>query len=236
MSVYNQYLPDQSAIRVLSGEAGLTADIKLEPKAADGYVKLQTKRLRSRINDQEISGEVTADVKLAGGVPKKMEFDISGSTLSLEKVNVTGKQENFEDESWHARLDLLNGYAVWKKPTRVKADLSVTMNDTRPLAAILSNQRGKHGWLENALTVDDVHGQAQITVTREQIVISHALAESDDIDVGAKGIIDARTREGVFYVRFKKMDGLLKIKDGNRNFDILNAREKFEEYSTDNEK
>jgi len=236
MSVYNQYLPDQSAIRLLGGEAGLTADIELEPEAADGYVKLQTKRLRSRINDQEISGELTADVKLAGGVPKKMEFDISGSTLSLDNVSVAGKQKNFEDESWHARLDLRNGYAEWNKPTRVAVDAAVTMNDTRPLAAILSNQRGKHGWLEKVLTVDDVHGQAQMIVAQKRIVISRAFAESDDIDVGAKGIIDARTREGVFYVRFKKMAGILKIRDGDRNFDILNARKKFDAYSNDNEK
>ena len=192
--------------------------------------------MRSRVNDQEISGELTADVKIVGGVPKKMEFDISGSTLSLDKVGIAGKQENFEDQSWHARLDIHDGSAVWKKPTRVKIDASVTMSDTRPLAAILSNQRGSHGWLEKVLTVDDVHGQARMTVAQEQIIISHALVESDNIDVGAKGIIQNRTRDGVFYLRYKKLDGILKIKDGDRNFDVLGAREKFDGYSTDNEK
>jgi hypothetical protein len=46
------------------------------------------------------AGELTADLKLTGRVPKNMDFDISGSSLVLDKVRVAGGQENFQQPDW----------------------------------------------------------------------------------------------------------------------------------------
>jgi hypothetical protein len=231
MSVYNRYLPPQSPFAFLGGKADLSAEINLKPKTAVGFVKLKTKGMRSRIDEQNILGELTADIKLVGGVPQNMDFDISGSSLVLDRVRIAGEQKTFEQADWHARFDLKKGRAVWTKPTRIEVEAGIKMTDTRPMVAIMSNQRGKHGWLEKILTVEEVEGEVRMNMTQDQIVIPYAFAGSDDIDVGAKGIINALTRDGVFYVRFKKLHGILKIRDDDRNFDILNARKKFNEYS-----
>jgi hypothetical protein len=231
MSVYNRYLPPQSPFAFLGGKADLSAEINLKPKTAVGFVKLKTKGMRSRIDEQNILGELTADIKLVGGVPQNMDFDISGSSLVLDRVRIAGEQKTFEQADWHARFDLKKGRAVWTKPTRIEVEAGIKMKDTRPMVAIMSNQRGKHGWLEKILTVEEVEGEVRMNMTQDQIVIPYAFAGSDDIDVGAKGIINALTRDGVFYVRFKKLHGILKIRDDDRNFDILNARKKFNEYS-----
>lgn len=65
-----------------------------------------------------------------------------------------------------------------------------------------------------------------------QSKIPYSFATSDKIDIGAKGVITADERSGVFYVRFGKLHGILKINDGKRNLDILNAREKFDEFDS----
>ena len=62
------------------------------------------------------------------------------------------------------------------------------------------------------------------------MVIPLAYASSEKIGVGAKGLINADDREGIFYVRFRKLDGILKMRNGKRNIDILKAREKFDQY------
>ncbi len=231
MSVYNRYLPAQSALQLLGGEAGLTAELSLTPASADGCVTLRANRLRSRVNDQEIAGELRADLKLSGGVPQKMAFDLSGSTISLDHVRVAGRQREFDQADWRARLDLHNGYAVWTQPTRVTIEAGVTMSDTRPLAAVMANQRGRYGWLEKIFTVADVRGQARLTITPDRIVVAHALAESDEIDLGAKGILDDRVQNGVIYVRYKRLHGMLRINAGSRRFHIRRARKKFDAYS-----
>ena len=66
---------------------------------------------------------------------------------------------------------------------------------------------------------------------QNRIVFPYAFAGSDEIDVGAKGIITEQTRDGVIFARYRKLKGLLKIRDGERNFDVLMPQQKFDTYS-----
>jgi hypothetical protein len=107
------------------------------------------------------------------------------------------------------------------------------MTNSKPVVAIIANQRGKHGWLEKALTIDDVDGEATMKMEQNRIIIPHAYVGSDKIDVGAKGVITADERDGVLYVRFRKLHGILKINNDERNIDVLKAREKFDRYDAE---
>ncbi len=107
------------------------------------------------------------------------------------------------------------------------------MADLKPVVAVIANQRGKHGWLEKALTIDDVNGEAVVNMAQDHIVVPYAFASSDKIDVGAKGVITADERNGMLYVRYRKLHGILKIINGKRNLDILKAREKFDQFNSE---
>jgi hypothetical protein len=232
MSVYNDYLPANSPLRLLEGQAELKADIKLERDTAGGFVRLTTQKLRSRLDEQELYGELEADITIQGGVPENMDFDISGSTITLDKVRVTGRENNYEGEDWRAHFVLEKGRAIWKKPVFVHADAAVEIKDSRPFVAMFSNHKGEHKWIEKMLTIENIQGNAEMTVENEQITIPYAFTSSDKIDAGAKGIINAEKAEGIFYARFRKLDAVLQIRDGKRNIDIIGARKKFDEYLT----
>lgn len=233
MSVYNDYLPANSPLRLLEGQAELKADIKLERDTAGGFVRLTTQKLRSRLDEQELHGELEADITIQGGIPENMEFDISGSTITLDQVKVAGPETKYEGEDWRAHFVLEKGHAIWKKPVFLHADAAVEIKDSRPFVAMFSNHKGEHKWIEKILTIENIQGNAEMTVENEQIIIPHAFTSSDKIDAGAKGIINAEKAEGIFYARFRKLDAILKIRDGKRNIDIIGARKKFNEYSTD---
>lgn len=233
MTVYNQYFPDDSPLQILNGEANLVADILLKNDDADGFIHLATEGMHARVDEQEVRAAMTADIKLVGGIPKNMDFDISGSTITLDEVNVVGGEKSFRDEDWNASFVLSKGQTVWKKPVQLDLEAEVEMSDSMPIVSMLANKRGKHGWLEKALTIDDVKGDIQMQVANQQVVVPYAFAGSDKIDVGAKAIINKDNRNGVVYVRFRKLHGILKVKDGDRNIDVLKAREKFDKYSTD---
>jgi hypothetical protein len=230
MTVYNQYLPKDSPLQLLGGEADLTADVHLEPESAGGFVKLKTKGLRSRLDDQKVSGELTLEIKLRDGVPSDMDFDISGSSLRLDRVKIVGGQQSFEGPDWSARFDLRKAHVVWKKPMRLEVVAGIRMKDSRPIVAMFANQRGKNRWLDKMLTVEEVRGKAELKVAANRALVPFALVGSDKIDVGAKGLVDGASREGMFYARFRKLHGILKVKGEEKNFDILGARETFDAY------
>jgi hypothetical protein len=233
MSVYNQYMPADSPMQFTGGKAELSSDIRMTPKSAKGYVKLGTTGLSATVDQQEVEGELTADITLIDGIPENMDFDISGSSITLDNVKVTGTEVSHDDEEWSAQFDLRKGHANWKKPIDLHLEADLQMTNSKPIVAIIANQRGKNGWLEKALTIDDVAGEANINVSHGNIIIPYAFVGSDKIDVGAKGVITADERNGVYYVRFRKLDAVLKMNNGNRNLDVWNARKTFDKYDSE---
>ena len=231
MSVYNQYFPEKLPLHLTGGEAALSADVHLEQASAGGYVRLETDGLTSRIDEQQLAAELAVDVNLAGGVPSNMEFDISGSSVRLDQVRVEGAAETFDETGWAARFDLDEGRVVWQRPLEFDVVATVSMRDSRPIVALFANHRGKHGWIEKLLTVEDIRGTAKLSAGSGNIRIPYAVVGSDKIDVGAKGLFDDASREGIFYARFRKLDGILKVRDEERDFDIFGAREKFDSYA-----
>jgi hypothetical protein len=233
MSVYNQYLPPHSPMEFTGGHANFSADIKMTPETANGFVKLRTTDISARVDQQDVSGELTADITLVDGVPENMDFDISGSSVTLDNVSVAGAEVSHDDENWSARFKLKKARVIWKKPINIQIEADLDMNDSKPIVAVIANQRGKHSWLEKALTIDDVNGEAFVNMEQDRIVIPYAFATSDKIDIGAKGVITADERNGVLYVRYRKLHGILKINDGKRNLDVFNARDKFDEFDSE---
>ena len=233
MSVYNQYLPKSSPIRILGGEADLELDIQLKPYDASGFIRLKTDGMTGLLDEQKISGNLSVDISLAGGIPANMDFDISGSSIVLDGVRVTGSEKNFRDEDWSVELDLTRARAVWKKPVQLDLDADLSMTDSMPMVSILANQRGEQDWLTQAMTVDDVQGTASLIIADDIIQIPHAFLSSDKIDVGAKAVIHEDARTGMVYVRYGILKALLETRDGKRNLDVINTEEQFRQYSTE---
>jgi hypothetical protein len=80
------------------------------------------------------------------------------------------------------------------------------------------------------LTIEDVNGTVALDFVNPRLIISTASMDSDNIELGAKAVIDKDQRNGVIYVHYKKLDIIVKIADGKRNIDLLRARRKFDEY------
>lgn len=230
MTTYNYYLPQQSPLLFSRGTADLKADIELKPENASGYVNLTTKDLQGQFDEQTLDAELTVDVKLSNGIPRDMKFDISGSSILLDKVKVAGVTEDFEQKDWRAKIDLTTAETVWRKPVSLHTDADIAIRDSRPVVALMSNQREKHGWLEKLLTIEDIQGVMQLDIKNNQMVIPYSFIDSDKISLGAKGFISKDHREGIFYVRFKALKALLKTRNGERNLDILKVQQTFNQY------
>ena len=78
--------------------------------------------------------------------------------------------------------------------------------------------------------IEDVKGVVRLDMAENRILIPKAFIDSEKIDIGAKAIIKDDLSDGVIYARYKKLDFVVKFKDGKRNIDLLHARGKFDEY------
>ena len=230
MSTFNHYLPPDSPFAFSSGTADLSVDLLLKQDDADGFVKLNAENIQALVGDQSISGDLLANILLVGGVPADMNFDISGSEISVDNIRVIGDNESFNQQNWSALLRLTRANTTWERPILLKTEADLTMTDSRPVVAILGNEKDSPQWVKNMLTVEDIQGTVNLEVADNQIMIPYAFMDSDNIDFGAKGTIDKAFNNGVIYARYKKLGIILKVTGGKKNFDLIRARGKFDAY------
>ena len=230
MSIFSSYLPADSPLQFTNGTAALSADILLQKDDARGWVNLESKDLELSADEQSIRADLSANIQLVGGVPAEMTFDISGSQVNMTEVQVIGEHERFSEEDWSAQFTLVRGETTWKKPLRLNAEATLNIVDSRPVVAMFNNKKERPRWLLDILTIKDIVGVAEVEIADQQIVIPLAHAISDQLEVGAKARISEQRRDGVIYARYKKLDAVIKIDDGDRNTDIIRAREKYDSY------
>jgi hypothetical protein len=230
MTAYNEYLPKGSPLRILAGKGDLAADVKIDGDTPRGSVTMKSSRIDAVIDEKKISGTANLDVKIGGGAAREMAFDIGGSSLRLDGVHVAGGGGRAEIRGWNGRVDLGKGSVVWKKPMKLNMDAAIRMTDTRPLIAIFESHRKTHKWLEKILTLEDVRANASIRVEPGEFLVPYAMAKSDTIDIGVKGLIREGERQGIFYARYGKLAGILEIDNKQRKFGLIGATRKFEEY------
>ena len=230
IAVYNSYIPKNSPFKLTSGTADMHADIVLGTNNAKGYVKLNTHGLTMNIDDQKISARLNMDIKIASGVPKDMAFNIAASKIVLDQARVAGSTVQYKQPDWSAVVHLNKADVVWRKPIRLHSETSLHIKDSRPVIAMMDNKKGKHNWLSNLATIENIHGKATVNMANNVITFPYAMVKSDKIDIGAKGIISPNLRDGVFYLRFKGLKILLKMRNGKKNLDIFHVQKTFDNY------
>jgi hypothetical protein len=130
----------------VDGQAELTADVLLKPESADGFVKLVSTGMHAVADKQEVEADMKVDIKLVGGVPQNMDFDITGSTIAISNVKVTGDEKDFNDDNWGILLSLKKARAVWKKPVQLDLEADIDMTDSRPFVAMIANKRSNYSY------------------------------------------------------------------------------------------
>jgi len=230
MSVFNYYLPPGSPFVFSRGTADLTADIQLKQDDAKGFIKLKADGMQAQIDEQSIRTDFSADISLVGGVPEDRLFDIRGTEFRFDDVRVKGENETFEQKNWATVIKFTQAELVFSNPLSLRMQADLSMTDSRPIVAMLGNQKDQPGWVKKMLTIEDVKGVVKLDMADNRILIPDAFIDSEKIDVGAKAFIKEGLNDGVIYARYKKLDIVVRYTDGKRNIDLIHARRKFDEY------
>ncbi len=230
ITIYNQYFPKSSPLTLTKGTGDLKADLLLKPNDIRGYLTLKTQDLTMKIDKQDISAEMTTTINLSGGNPQTMDFNISGSSIVLDKVNIIGSTTDQDQAYWSASVKLDKAQLLWKKPIKLHSENTIIIKDMRPLISLISQQFKIDSWISDLLTIKDIHGHVNLDINKDIITIPYAFIKSDTFDMGAKGIITPELRDNILYFRYKRFKGLLKTRNGKGKFDIFGVDQKFNDY------
>jgi hypothetical protein len=231
VAVFNRYLPPDAPLALTGGGARLAADLVMQADDAQGWVRLDAEGVDLAIDDQDVRGDLRAEIAVVGGRPADMVFDVAGSRLRLENVGVSGAEAGFDDAGWFAELVLTRGDTVFVEPLVLGVDAELRASDSRPLVTLFRNQDGwRPEFIARALTVADISGNAKLEMADGRLRIPFAWLQGGTIEAGAKAELSGAGNRGVVYLKYGKLDAVLRIADGRRNLDILRARRTFDAY------
>ena len=230
MSVLNDYLPADTSFQFTGGTANLDAELFAGVSDIEGGLQLRGTRLGMRASGEDLEGDLAADLVIVGGVPRDMRVELDGSSITLDKVSVAGQKQNFDDQLWSANLVFQRAEAVFDLPLWLSADAGLTVSDTRPLVALFENRRRSPAWLSKLLTLEDIGGEATLELSDNRLKVSDAQVLSDKAEVAVKAVFYETGSDGVIYVRYRKLDAVLKMDGPESNLDVLGARQTFEQY------
>ena len=233
LAVFQGYMSPGFPLSITGGKAVLAASLQLKPGDAGGHIRLVSDDTRVRLVDQDLLGDLTASIELTGGIPQDLEFDISGSEFILDNVKVSGEEAGFNDQNWTATLELLQADLTLTDPLRLSAKAKLKASDSRPLVAVFSNQDGwRPKFIARALTVEDIEGTANVEMKDGRVEILDSWVSSDNIEIGAKAVFTGSGNDGVVYVKYKKIDAVLKLDNDKRNIDLVRAKKKYDTFET----
>jgi hypothetical protein len=230
MAILNDYLPASTALKFTSGTARLDADIFAGSEDMKGGLKLQGTRIGMRADEQDLQGDLEVDLVIAEGVARELRIDLAGSSITLDKVNVAGEQQTFEDKDWSARIEFSRAELIAEEPLRFSADADLQISDTRPLLALINNHGDPPEWMLRALFMNDIVGEATVELADNRLSITDAMVESDEAEIAAKAVFYETGRDGMIYARYRKLDFVLKMEGESSNLDVIRARQTFDQY------
>jgi hypothetical protein len=230
MAALNHYVPPDTTVQFSGGKTELNADIQFTESSLEGSIRLDSAATQLQIDDSTLRADLDMDIRLGSGNPRSLSADFSGSTLRLFNVYVDGQKDQFNGEYWSSLMEVVSGRGTFMRPTTLSADALVTISDTRPLVVLFKNRSRSPKWLANMMAVKDLSGEATINLGDGKLRVPKALVTSEKAEVGIKATFYQGEREGMVYARFKKLDTLVKRFDGQRDVDVIRAREKFDAF------
>ena len=233
LAVFQGYLPPEFPLSITGGDAVLDASLQLGPGTAGGQIRLESGNANATLVDQDLEADLSANIVLAGGQPEHLAFDLSGSEIVLDNVRVLGEKAEFDDEGWSSVLKLPRADLELADPIRASAQAELTASDSRPIAAVFRNQEGwRPEFIARALTVEGIEGTAELQVVGRRVAIPDSWVTSDNIEAGARVVFAESGSDGVVYLKYKKIDAVLKLDNGEKNIDLVGAKKKYDAYES----
>ncbi|WP_311065042.1 hypothetical protein [Halomonas sp. DWK9] len=232
---YNRYLPEDAGVELLSGNASLASEWLLEGLRAQGDITLRAFETEMALLEQRLLGDVTLHLQLTEGDIETRRFTANDSYLRLENV-FRRSNDGTQDAGWWVQLTMEEAQLDWSDPIQLTSQLRLGMRDTGLLARLFLARARESDWLGRLLNVHDINGNAELTVSGEQIRLHdltltggplRLLSDVTLADGQANGALYARLGTVGLGVELNNSEPALRVLQPKRWFDRWREAQRF---------
>jgi hypothetical protein len=198
---------------LVESHAVLTRD-----NGGEAKIKVHGDGIDASYGDVAIKGNILLDLNAGTDDIRDDRFDFSDSGFKVDMVTIDdGKQT---DENWYFHLDMTEGWLRLKDPGEIVCSADLKMKDTRPLIAILGQEKNLFNKLKGILTFKDVEGEANLEISANRMEIEDFDIDSEGLKVKANLQIIDKKAKGIFYTKFHGIPFALDLRGEKKNFQL----------------
>lgn len=229
VSVYNRYLPETGQFQLLTGPAQVDSTFVIKNNHATGKTTLRAAPLKMRIRDREVSGDVEVDLSFKGVDLERRVFDVSGSSIRVTNADFRGTPP-VEAAAWSGSLVLENGRVILARPMESEASLRLQLQDSGPIIDLFLEDEVRSDWLRNLVSVENVTGEARLTVGPRYITLHSVDVGGENLRVKAKLQLKPENTDGILYARLGALSTAVEISGTDRRWRLLRPARHYEAY------
>ncbi|MCE8032643.1 hypothetical protein [Halomonas sp. MCCC 1A11057] len=224
LAALNAYLPQGGAIELLGGQARLATHLQLEGMRASGRLTLHAPDARLALHEQTLEGALHLETRLADGDLESLDFDVSGSRLSLDGVRLADAGGSLS-HGWWARLELPEGRMRWERPLELDAQLELAMRDSGLLVNLLVDAAREQRWLRERLTLGEVRGEARVMLNDDTVRLENlAVQAGTRLELLANLALRDSQLAGRAFARYGPLRLGIELDGERRRWQLRNAR------------
>lgn len=227
LAAYNRYLRSPQ-VRLLSGIGVLSGDATLDTdgRVGHGSARLLGQKAQAKVAGLDMGGDVEVNATLRRGDFNQRHFDLSGTTVALRNVQVSGTPR---DTAWQGRVAFKRGRIDAQSPFQVDATTDLTLSDARPLLALFAQRTDYPRWTLSLLDSGQIDAQARLRWRAGHLVVDNLQAENDRLSVRARLDLLEQRKRGDLYLRWGLLGAGIELDGGQRHWHLAKAREWFEQ-------
>ncbi len=169
---FNRLIPKEAAINFLpDSKAMAKAHLELTESSGGGELMIVGENIGVDINDLLIAGDLSLDLVLDSIDPTEAEFDIAGTSLRIDSVEIVGGSEKI-DADWWLKVGLNEAILDLNKPVTINSDVEIAMRDSLPLIVAFAPPDKRH-LLATLLMIRDLNAQADIHLNQRMFELKN---------------------------------------------------------------
>ena len=194
LDVFDPLFPPRSGVSIRSGSARLEGELSLAgPGASRGRLDLRAEGLDLASLEAETRGDLELLVRLRDGDLARGRFDVSGTRIRLENV-VDSEIRSTQKEPWWARLELLDGDLVVRRPMTLRTEIRLALKDSKPLTALLGTRAVPN--------ISEIEGTVQLDLDARMLSLEPMELSGKGLTLlGRLGFAERKAR-GSVYVKY----------------------------------
>ncbi|UXZ54895.1 hypothetical protein LOS15_02345 [Halomonas sp. 7T] len=226
---YNHYLPEDTGVELLGGQASLSSEWLLEGSTAQGEIHLRAFGAELALLEQHLRGDVELRLQLTEGDLETRRFTADDSFLRLENV-LRQSEAGAQDAGWWVQLAMDEAELEWDDPVRLSSQLRLSMRDSGLLARLFLTRARESDWLGRLLNVRHIDGTAQLRINGEQISLQDVTLTGGPLLLLSDVVLADKSANGALYAQLGSVGVGVELVDSEPSLRVWQPRRWFERW------